>query len=439
MKHMPQEVSFSFNNALVPAREQVLSKKRLASLARKMADMTRDYSTPESAVDLCLDATLHKKIHALIRKIRASKPALLIVIGIGGSNLGMMAIEQLVHGKLHNENTRTIKVLYADTVDSDELAEIKSVMQKTLEKKQTVIINAISKSGTTTETIANFEVLLDVIKKHDKRYREHVIITADEGTPLYTLAQQEAFHVLTIPRAIGGRYSVLTAAGLFPLELAGISIDQLLAGARAMRTRCLKKENNPAITSAAMRYWQAVHAKPIQDLFLFGNDFKSLGKWHRQLFAESLGKGCDKEGKLCIGITPTYSIGSTDMHSIAQLYLGGPFDKFTTFVRVQKNRNDIKTPNYPAFDALVPHIQSTSLQTIMNAIYKGVTETFRERKRPFTEITLPDKSPYVIGQFIQFEMMEVVYLAELLNVNPFDQPDIESYKKKTKEILASKH
>ena len=434
---MLKEISFSFDKALVPFREQSHSKKHLASLAHKMADMTQDYSTPESVIDLCLDTKLHKTIHALVKKVRASKPALLIVIGIGGSNLGMMAVEQLVQGKLHNENTETIKVLYADTVDSDELTEIKSIIQKTLEKKQTVIINAISKSGTTTETIANFEVLLEIIKKQDARFREHVIVTTDEDTPLHRLAQQERFHVLTIPRAIGGRYSVLTATGLFPLELAGISIDHLLAGARAMRARCLKRENNPAITSAAIRHWHALHAKTIQDMFLFGNDFKSLGKWHRQLLAESLGKGCDKEGKLCIGITPTYSIGSTDMHSIAQLYLGGPFDKFTTFVRVQNNRNDIKTPSHPAFNALVPHIQSTSLQKIMGAIYKGVTETFAEKKRPFTEITLPDKSPYTIGQFIQFEIMEVVYLAELLNVNPFDQPDIESYKKKTRARLAS--
>ncbi len=436
---MLKEVSFSFDNALVPFREQSPSKKHLASLARKMADMTHDYNTPESVIDLCLDTKLHKTIHALVKKVRASKPALLIVIGIGGSNLGMMAVEQLVHGKLHNENTETIKVLYADTVDSDELAEIKRIMQKTLEKKQTVILNAISKSGTTTETIANFEVLLEILKKQDTHYREHVIVTTDEGTPLYHLAQQERFHALTIPRAIGGRYSILTAVGLFPLELAGISIDRLLAGARAMRARCLKKENNPAVISAAIRHWHALHAKTIQDMFLFGNDFKSLGKWHRQLLAESLGKGCDREGKLCIGITPTYSIGSTDMHSIAQLYLGGPFDKFTTFVRVQKNRSDIQTPSHPAFSALVPHIQSTSLQKIMEAMYRGVTETFAEKKRPFTEIILPDKSPYAIGQFVQFEMMEVVYLAELLNVNPFDQPDIESYKKKTKEILAKKH
>ena len=341
---------------------------------------------------------------------------------------------------IDTSSNKEIKVLYADTVDADELSEIKHVLEQALRQKQRIALNVISKSGTTTETIANFEVLLELVKKYDKKYHELIIVTTDKSSNLHKLAQKESFHILEIPNKVGGRYSVLSAVGLFPLALAGINIDLLLKGARSMKSRCLnlKLEKNPAAMKAAIRYLQAHHGKIIQDLFMFGNDFTGLGKWYRQLFSESLGKGCDMQGQVCIGITPTYSIGTADMHSIAQLYLGGPFDKFTTFVKVMKNRSEVKVPNYKEFDNLVRNIQGKMLSDIMEAIYEGVKSSFMHKKRPFVEIIMPDKSEYSLGQFIQLEMMEVIYLASLMKVNPFDQPDIENYKSETKKLLGKK-
>lgn len=435
-----KEIGFSYSNSLIEQKQLLELEPQLRKEIAHMNLATHQhYEDERAAINLPVDGYAKKQVKMLASLLQKNNPSYLVVVGIGGSNTGTMAIQQLLQGKLHNERVRSTKVLYADTVDSDEISEIREIIEGALQRKEKVAIVAISKSGTTPETIANFEILLETLKKYNAPYTENVVCITDVNSPLYELAEKNNVHTFIIPSKVGGRYSVLSPVGLFPLALLGVDIDKLLEGAKTMRTHCLKSlRKNPAALSAGIRYLHATRAKTIQDMFLFGNDCKSLGKWYRQLFAESLGKGCNREDRQCIGITPTYSIGSTDMHSIAQLYLGGPFDKFTTFVKIERNRNDIAVPNYPAYNALVPNIQKKSLQEIMDAIYQGVIYSFKEGERPFTEITLPDKSEYSIGQFIQFEIMEVMYLAALLNVNPFDQPDIESYKEETRRILSKK-
>ena len=131
------------------------------------------------------------------------------------------------------------------------------------------------------------------------------------------------------------------------------------------------------------------------------------------------------------------SIGSTDLHSMAQLYLGGPYDKITTFISINP-RSDLKLPTMKAYDALVPKIQGRSLQELMDAILQGVKNAFKKGKRPYMEIELGDKSEYSIGMLLQLKMFEIVYLADLMGVNPFNQPNVESYKIETKKILKKK-
>ena len=140
-----------------------------------------------------------------------------------------------------------------------------------------------------------------------------------------------------------------------------------------------------------------------------------------------------------VGITPTVSIGSTDLHSMAQLYLGGPYDKFTTFVGIKNNRSRLKVPSVEGYSDLVPEIHGKSLMDIMDATLEGTKAAFRSGKRPFIEITLPDKSEYSVGQMLQLKMLETIYLGKLLDLNPFDQPNVESYKKETRKLLAEQN
>ena len=136
-------------------------------------------------------------------------------------------------------------------------------------------------------------------------------------------------------------------------------------------------------------------------------------------------------------MTPTVSIGSTDLHSMAQLYLGGPHDKFTMFVEVDSPRQQVPIPNRSEFAALVKGLQGRLLSDVMHAILEGTRIAFRKAQRPFMSILLQNKSEYCIGQFLQFKMMEVMYLGYLMDVNPFDQPHVELYKAETRRILES--
>ena len=221
----------------------------------------------------------------------------------------------------------------------------------------------------------------------------------------------------------------------------GLEIEKLLEGAKKARTNCLKDKfsENPATKSAATIYENNEQGKAIHDLFLYGKDFETIGDWYRQLTAESLGKETKRDGeKIYNGITPITSIGSTDLHSMLQLYLGGPDDKLHSFVWTEKNKQKLSIPEKPEYENLVNDIQNLEMKEIMEAIYKGVNKTFESQERPFNLIELPDKTEKSIGAFMQFKMIEIMYLGALMEVNPFNQPNVEQYKKETHKILKNK-
>jgi len=438
-----RNMKFSYEDGLISQSEIFETAEKLKPEIRNLADsVSGGYEDDNASINLPDDKDMLGKVKQVINEKLQLKPKYLIVVGIGGSNLGAMAVQEAVLGKLYNQLSPAVKVLYADTVDSDLINAIAKIIEPTLAKEDNVILNVISKLGATTETIANFTVLADLLRRHrNGEYAKYVVATCDKGSELWELALEEGFSLLEIPEKVGGRYSVFSPVGLFPLGFLGINLGRLLEGARSMRDACInmEAEKNPAAIAAAIQYLHHKRGRSISDLFLFSNDLESVGKWFRQLMAESLGKEYNKKGeKVNCGITPTVSIGSTDLHSMAQLYLGGPHDKFTTFVRVEKSNSRVDVPRLRDYSQLVSGIQGKSLDEIMDAILEGTKRAFRADRRPFVETTLPDKSEYSMGQFLQFKMMETVYLAYLLDVNPYDQPNVEGYKEETRKILAGK-
>jgi glucose-6-phosphate isomerase len=408
---------FNYDNALIP-------KNRIFLTAKKAIKGKLDFS----CLDLCVnDHNLRVAIAAVSLKQKL-RPQLIVVVGIGGSNLGTMAVQEAILGKnwnLHN----TPRILYADTVDPDALQVIVEEMQNVLRQGQQVLLTVISKSGATTETIANFEVLLNVLKRHRKDAEKYVVAITNKDSKLWHLAVKNNFSVLSIPEDVLGRYSVFSAVGLFSLGVMGVNIKELLAGAAWMRAQCQSNAKaNPAAIGAALLYLNFKAGRNIYDQFLFATDLESLGKWHRQLLAESIGK----KG---IGPTPTVSIGSTDLHSMVQLYLGGPDDRFTNFVSTHFN-NVIKVPSYPEYNALVPNLQKKELNHVMHAILYGTKAAYRKHKRPFTETRFDGKNAGAIGAYLQLKMTETILLARLFNVNAFDEPEVESYKKETRKVLS---
>jgi glucose-6-phosphate isomerase len=434
-----KHIEFSFGDSMIPQQRILETSERLRPMIRNVANaISEGYESDLASLYLPDDRQMLAEVRQTIGENLQLKPVYLVVVGIGGSNLGTIAVQEAILGKLYNQLTASTKVLYADTVDSDSINDIITLVKPILERGGNIVLNVISKSGTTTETIANAEVLIDLLRRHKKDYKNCITVTSDKDSELWDIAVREGFNVVEIPRKVGGRYSVFSPAGLFPLGLLGINIERLLDGARSMRDTCINMnvEKNPAAISAALQYLHYMSGKNISDLFLFANALESLGKWCRQLMAESLGKEFNKKGETVnIGITPVISIGSTDLHSMAQLYLGGPNDKFTMFLSVENSNSQVKLPNLREYSKLVNGIQGKSLESIMSAIMEGTKAAFRKGKRPFMEVKLPCKSEYYIGQFLQFKMIETIYLGFLLGVNPFDQPNVESYKEETRKIL----
>ena len=435
-----ESLKILYDDALVP-KDQILkiAEEIKPEIERVREALSKGYEDDRASVNLLDDEEMLNTVKRTIEEKLRLEPKCLIVIGIGGSNLGTIAVQEAILGKLYNLSSPPMNVLYADTVDPNLIYSIMKIVEPVLRRDDNVLLNVVSKSGITTETVANFRILLDMLRKYKKDYKDYIVATCDRDSKLWNLAVKKGFAALEIPRKVGGRYSVFSPVGLFPLGLLGIHIRDLLNGARQMRNACVDMdlERNPAAIIASIQFAHYKNGKNISDFFFFSSDLESLGKWCRQLIAESLGKEFNRNGeRVNVGITPTISIGSTDLHSVAQLYLGGPYDKLTTFVSIKDSRPPLHVPGMDEYSDLVQGIDGKSLKEILNAILEGTKEAFRKDKRPFIEISLPDKSEGSIGQFMQLKMIETMYLGHLLNVNPFDQPDVEKYKRETRRILA---
>ncbi len=423
-------IEFSELHALALEKNIEAERLHLADLVQKK----KCYQTSYASLEVPFDEVLQQRVLEVVTQKKELKPTILVVVGIGGSSLGAKAIHQAIFGRLRIKKTSDVPVLYfAETVDADRMFAILSALEQELAVGNNVLINVVTKSGTTTETVANFQVILELLKKYRPcDYAELVVVTTDKDSPLWNFAQQEKFTCLEIPKMVGGRYSVFSPVGLFPLVMTGVDIEKLCAGARSMVTHCLHADmqNNPAMMSALIQYYHYQRGVSINDLFLFSVDLEAVGKWYRQLMAESIGKEFDKQGKqVLMGITPTISLGSIDLHSVAQLYLGGPRDKCTTFVTVEKNAHTITVPDG------VAGLAGRSFSDIMYALAEGTKEAYLKNNRPFVSVILPEKNEFYLGQFLQFKMIEMMYLGHVCNVNPFDQPNVELYKREAQRLL----
>ena len=370
------------------------------------------YEFPESCINLPFDENMTSEV-VKVKDILVQKPPKYIIdVGIGGSNLGTKAIYDGVFGYFDIlEPKRFPKMIFVDTNDAEFLEKLEIFLDKEVRSLDEIVINTVSKSGETTETILNTKLLLSLSPK----IKERMVITTNAGSKLWDEAKVQGISLLPIPEKVGGRFSVLTAVGLFPILLSGLDITDLVEGAMVITNKCLSNslQENPAILSALITFLNYKNGKSINDIFIFHPELESLGKWQRQLMAESLGKNG-------VGITPTVSIGSIDLHSVEQLYIGGPKDKFTTFLSGNlHNSASNESPN-----------------RVMNAIFKGAKTSYIKNNLPFVEIIFDKPILRSIGEFFQFKMFEIMFIAKLMNVNAFNQPNVESYKAKTKKSLA---
>lgn len=414
-------------------------QEKTASYTQRLRDViaSGSYTEYESSALLSSDQQLLQNVQELAARKANGELRYHIVVGIGGSNLGTKAIYDALHGFADVlKPGRFPKILFAETTDPEWLVRATALLE-TIDNPEQILVSVISKSGGTTETMVNFEIIMHTLSQKFPNITDRVVAITDEGSPLWQQAGEKNIDRLAIPKPVGGRYSVLSAVGLFPLATIGIDIAALQQGATEMRDSCLAENgNNIAAQSAALLAAHKQQGKIINDNFFFHIELESVGKWYRQLMGESIGKAQSLDGEeVHTGITPTVSLGSTDLHSVGQLYLGGPKDKFTTFVYTDRTADITAPAEGRTFPELLPMINGKSAREILKAILEGVKIAYQKAELPYMEVVLDDISERSIGEYLQFKMLEMMYLGQFLNVNAFDQPSVESYKIETKNIL----
>jgi len=377
---------------------------------------------------------LPEEIKKVVRKMSPGKENF-VVIGIGGSALGNIALFQALNHPYHNWLSRQqrtgLKLFVPDNVDPDYLAGLTEILNF-----RRTIFNVISKSGTTAECLANYFVLRKILEKKvgPKNIQRHLIITTDPKKGfLRQQALKEKIVSFPVPENVGGRFSVLSAVGLVSAAFCGLNIDKILSGARTMAGYLREAEvgKNPAALYAAINYLYYYKGRRIVVMMPYSSRLYGLADWYRQLWAESLGKKFNRDGQeVRIGPTPIKALGVTDQHSQLQLYIEGPADKLLVFLSVAKFGRVVKitgpSDHYLSKATLNKLIQSEELASRLALTKAGC---------PNLTFVLPEISPQTIGELIYLLEMATAYAGELFGVNAFDQPGVETGKKLTYALL----
>lgn len=361
----------------------------------------------------------------------------LVVLGIGGSALGTVALRSALLDPYWNELDDEEREFYPKlyVVDNPDPATFAALLRRIDVRK--TLFNVVSKSGGTAETMSQFLIVREKLEEAiGDGYRRHLLFTTDpEKGVLRQLAKEEGIAALPIPANVGGRFSVLSAVGLLPAAMTGIDIRALLAGARAMDERCRSPEllENPAAVYAVLQYLADVERDaPIHVMMPYSDPLRDVADWFRQLWAESLGKRRSLSGEeIFVGPTPVKSLGATDQHSQVQLYIEGPFDKTITFISESERREDITIPSlYPEVSEL-GYLGGHTLGELLRVEKEATEEALTRRGRMNMTIELPAVDARTIGELLFFLQVATVYAGALYNVDPLDQPGVELGKQLT--------
>jgi len=373
-------------------------------------------------------------VKALANKFRPATTDL-IVLGIGGSALGNIALQAALNPSTYNllpDGKRPGPRLFVlDNVDPGMVGDVLDFIGPRL---ATTCVNVISKSGETAETASQFMIFRQALKdKLGASFASRIVATTDakKGT-LHDIAKADGYATLEVPGDVGGRFSVLSPVGLFSAAMCGIDIDQLLAGAAAMkkRTENPKWRENPAAVLAAVTHLATGKGKIMHVMMPYSNRLYLLADWYRQLWAESLGKQHDRGGKeVFAGPTPIKALGTTDQHSQVQLYREGPNDKLTVFLEVAKQPRELAVPDVFPDVAGLAYLRKADLGKLLNAEKAATEYALACSKRPSVTIRFDEISPHIVGEFIYLYEFTTSLAGELLNINAYDQPAVELGKK----------
>lgn len=371
--------------------------------------------------------TLLNEISAFKNNIDALNPTYIVVVGIGGSYLGTKAVYDALKDNFAGEKNR--KLLFAghhlDPVYHRQLLDFLS------DKNFAVVV--ISKSGTTTEPAIAFRLLRNLLQKQhgaDSSKRIVAVTDAKKGA-LRRLADKERLQTFVIDDDIGGRFSVFTPVGLVPLALAGFDIKSMLKGAaEAEKELCthFTLEDNIAMKYAAIRQLMYQKGKPIELLSTFYPALSTISEWWKQLFGES-------EGKENKGIFPASLTYTTDLHSLGQFVQEGLRIFFETFITVKELKSDIEIPLLDDDSDGLNYLAGKSLSFVNRKAESATQLAHSDGGVPVIEIEIPDISEQSISELLYFFEFSCAVSAYTLQVNPFNQPGVEAYKKNMFALL----
>ena len=376
-----------------------------------------------------------------------------IFLGVGGSFLGNRVLYDIFAGGgwnnfTHDERDNHPRLFFGgNNIDPWQSLHIVQQMDSLAENRKhkgdkfRLLLVPISKSGTTLETLTAFSYYYQELTKRENIDVDVAVVTdlkEETGSPLYKLAKENGWRTFDVKEGVGGRFSVLNDVGLVTAAAIGLDIEMILEGARAMDKACQKADfSNPALLNACLKYIADSKYSCDTEVFMsYGMCLKSLGEWYVQLLAESLGKRHNRDGETVFyGRTPIAAVGSTDMHAQTQQHQDGKRNKVIQFLQVDEFEKDVVLGNpFPHLPDFAKY-DGVSLNKALQIALLANREALDKDNRFSALYRLPTLNEFYIGQIFYFLMLSIAYEGELANVDAFDQPGVEAYKKIIKREL----
>ena len=360
-----------------------------------------------------------------------------VVLGIGGSALGPIALQQAINHPYYNELTKEKrngypKLYVVDNIDPERLIALFDIIDL-----KTSLFNVVTKSGSTSETMSQFMIIKEMLEEQlgKENAKKHIVCTTDESKGnLRPITDKEGYKSFIIPAGVGGRFSELTPVGLLPAAMCGINIEELLAGAAYMDELSNSDDTfeNLAYMYAILNYIAMNKGMNISVMMPYADSLKFISDWYGQLWAESLGKKYDNDGKeVYVGQTPVKSLGVTDQHSQVQLYAEGPYDKVVVFMGVDNYRETLNIPKIYGDIPSLGFLGGTTHNKLIKTEQMATEYALLKANKANMTITLPEVNEFTIGQVLYFFEVATGFAGELLNINAFDQPGVEEGKNAT--------
>ncbi len=412
-------------------------REEVEALAPRAAEVARVLQARRAASELPfyglpLQRESVQAIKTVAAKVRDGLDTL-VVLGIGGSALGTRTLVEAL-------GTPSPRLVVVDNIDPVSVGGLID----SLDLRRTVF-NVVSKGGETAETMAQFLVIRERLLRELGAidYKQRVVITTDaESGHLRQIVNDEGFHDLIVPAGVGGRFSVLTPVGLFPAAVAGVRIDELLAGAAWMDTRTQSVElwQNPAHLLGALLYLaETKRRRNVVVLMPYSDRLACFADWFVQLWGESLGKAETVDGQpIHCGQTPVAARGATDQHSLLQLLMEGPHDKVVILVRVDDHGREISIPTAYSDLEGVGYLGGNGMGALLNMEQRATELALVQQQRPVMTLTLPQLNAFTLGQLFYLFEVATVFTGGLHRINPLDQPGVERGKRLTYGLAGRK-